>query len=61
MAARSGDSGREPPYEGGSQPVPEHRPEVPHAGRSVIQTVVIIIAVIAILAALLWIFVPFSA
>jgi hypothetical protein len=59
MAKR--DSGKEPPFEGGSQPVAEHRPEVPGQGRSVIQTVVIIIAVIAILAALVWVFVPFSA
>lgn len=49
---------REPPYEGGSQPVPEHRSEVPKGGRSVGQTVVLVIGALAVLAALLWLLVP---
>jgi hypothetical protein len=61
MAAGSRDSGKEPPFEGGAQPVPEHPPEMPQNGRSVVQTIVIILAVLAVVAALLWIVVPFSA
>jgi hypothetical protein len=54
MAAGSRDDSREPPYEGGAQPVPEHPPEVPGPGRSVVQTIVIVIAVLVVLAALIW-------
>jgi hypothetical protein len=48
----------EPPYEGGSQPVPEDRPEMETGGRSVIQTVVVVIAVLVLLAAILWLLIP---
>lgn len=51
---------REPPFEGGSQPVGEHRAEVPGAGRSVMQTVVIVIALLAAVAGLLWLLVPLA-
>lgn len=51
----------EPPYEGGSQPVPEHPPEMPHGGRSVMQTVVIAIGALVVLSALLWLVVPLLA
>lgn len=51
----------DPPYEGGSQPVPEHPGEVPHGGRSVLQVVVMVVAVLVILAAVLWLVVPFGA
>ncbi len=54
------DEREDPPYEGGSQPVPEHRPEVPTGGRSVAQTVVVIVGVLVLLAAVLWLLVPFA-
>lgn len=50
----------DPPFEGGSQPVKENPPEVPGGGRSVMQTVVIVIGVLALLAALIWIVVPLA-
>lgn len=50
----------EPPFEGGSQPVPENRPEMGTGGRSVAQTVVVIVGVLVLLAALLWLLVPFG-
>lgn len=46
----------EPPFDGGAQPVKEHPPEVPTAGRSVGQTVVMIVSVLVVLAALLYVF-----
>lgn len=52
---------REPPFESGSQPVPEHPPEVPTGGRSVGQTVVIVVGVLVVLAGILWLVVPFGA
>ena len=51
----TGDSRRDPPFEGGSQPVTEHPPEVPTAGRSVLQWVVIAIAAMVVLAGLLYV------
>ncbi len=50
----------DPPFEGGAQPVKERPPEVPGGGRSVMQTVVIVIGVLALLAALIWIVVPLA-
>jgi hypothetical protein len=50
------DSQREPPFEGGSQPVPEHPPEVPGPGRSVMQIVVFAIALIVILGSVVFYF-----
>lgn len=52
---------REPPFEGGSQPVPEHRPEVATGGRTVGQTVIIVVGVLVVLAGILWLVVPFGA
>lgn len=51
----------EPPYEGGSQPVPENPPEVPHGGRSALQTIVIAVGALVVLAALLWLLIPLLA
>lgn len=48
----------EPPFEGGSQPVPERPPEVPTGGRRVMQTAVVIVGVLVLLAAALWLLVP---
>lgn len=45
---------REPRYQGGSQPVPEHRSEVPGPGRGAMQTVVIVVAVLVLLAVVAW-------
>lgn len=50
----------DPPFEGGSQPVPENPPEVPTGGRTVGQTVIIIVGVLVVLAAILWLVVPFG-
>jgi hypothetical protein len=49
---------REPPFEGGAQPVPERPPEVPTGGRTALQTAVIVLAVAAVVAGLLWWLVP---
>ncbi|HUE95225.1 MAG TPA: hypothetical protein VMN39_01110 [Longimicrobiaceae bacterium] len=50
----------ERPFEGGAQPVSQHRAEVPHVGRTVGQTIVIAIAIVVVLAAILWLVVPFG-
>jgi hypothetical protein len=50
------ESQREPPFEGGSQPVSEHPPEVPGPGRSVMQIVVFVIALIVILGSVVFYF-----
>jgi hypothetical protein len=50
----------EHPFEGGSQPVKERPPEVPSGGRTVVQKTVTAIAVLVVLAAVLWILVPFG-
>lgn len=47
-------SDREPPFEGGSQPVHHVKDEVPKAGRSVGQVLVVALAVLALLAAVVW-------
>lgn len=49
------DPGREAPFEGGSQPVREHPPEVPTAGRSVLQWVVIVVSALVVLAGVLYV------
>lgn len=49
---------QDPPFEGGSQPVRERAPEMPAGGRNVVQTVVMIVGVLVLLAALLWVLVP---
>ena len=48
------------PSEGGSEPVVEHRAEVPRGGRSVAQTIVIVLVVLVLVAAVLWIAIPFG-
>jgi hypothetical protein len=58
MAAAGSGKDREPPFEGGAQPVPEREPEMPGPGRTVMQTVVIVIAVLALLAGILWLLIP---
>lgn len=55
-----GDREREPEFEGGSQPVPEHPPEVATVGRSIAQTVIIVVGLLVVLAAVLWLVVPFG-
>jgi hypothetical protein len=50
----------DPPFDGGSQPVQERPPDKPTAAGSVMQTVVIVIGVLVLLAALLWLVVPFG-
>ena len=51
-------SNDEPPFEGGSQPVPHNPPEVPGGGRSVMQTVVVALGVLAVVGTLLFFLVP---
>lgn len=48
------------PLEGGARPVPEHRAEVPKGGRTVGQTIVIALVILIVIAAVLWIAVPFA-
>lgn len=48
----------EPPYEGGAQPVPEHPTGVSGEGRGIMQTVVVVVAVLVLLAAVAWLLVP---
>lgn len=55
------DRNDEPPFTGGSQPVPEHVPEPAGGGRTVAQTVVIVVGVLVVLAGILWLVVPFGA
>jgi hypothetical protein len=55
------DHNREPPFEGGGQPVPDNPPEVPRGGRGVMQTVVVVVGVLVVLAALLWLIIPLGA
>lgn len=54
-------SEREPPFEGGSQPVPHTPPEVPTGGRSAMQVVVVVIGALALLGGLMWLVYPFLA
>ena len=56
----SEEKGEERPFEGGAQPVAEHRAEVPRGGRAVGQTVVIAMVVLVVVAAVLWLLVPFG-
>lgn len=53
---------REPPFEGGSQPVPHRKGEVPvKGGRTVGQTVTVVLGVLALLAAAIWFLSPLLA
>jgi hypothetical protein len=52
---------RDPPFEGGSQPVPHVKDEVPTKGRSVGQGVAVVLGVIAVLAAAVWFLSPILA
>ncbi len=49
---------RDPPFEGGSQPVPHVKDEVPTRGRSVGQGVAVVLGVLALAAAALWLLSP---
>jgi len=49
-------SDREPPFEGGSQPVPNHPEEVPKRGPGIGQVVTIALCVLVIVAAVMWFF-----
>ncbi|HET7274919.1 MAG TPA: hypothetical protein VFI91_07045 [Longimicrobiaceae bacterium] len=51
---------QERPFEGGSQPVEDHPPEMPSGGWNVGQTVVIVLGILVVLAAILWVLVPFG-
>jgi hypothetical protein len=51
------DDKLDPPFEGGSQPVPEHPTGTTGKGRGVGQGLVIALAIIVLLGALAWIFV----
>lgn len=55
------DRERERPFEGGSQPVRERPTEPASGGRTVGQTVVIVVGVLVVLAGILWLVVPFGA
>jgi hypothetical protein len=46
------------PFQGGAQPVTERPPEAPVPGWNVAQTIVVIVAVLAVAAALVWVLVP---
>jgi hypothetical protein len=48
----------EPPFEGGSQPVEEHATGIRGGGRGAVQVVVVAVAVLLVLAAVLWFAVP---
>ncbi len=48
----------EPPFEGGAQPVRDVPHEVPGGGRTALQTVVIVLGVLALVAGILWILIP---
>jgi hypothetical protein len=52
---------RDPPFEGGSQPVPHVKDEVPTKGRSVGQGVAVVLGVLAVLAAAVWFLSPILA
>ena len=45
-------------FEGGAEPVRQHREEVPKTGRTVGQTLIIALVVLVALAAFLWLVVP---
>jgi hypothetical protein len=55
------DREKEPPFDGGSQPVRELPPERASGGRTVGQIVVIVVGVLVVLAGILWLVVPFGA
>ncbi len=46
---------KEPPYDGGSQPVPQQPPEVPGPGRSAMHIVVMVVAALVILGSVMWV------
>ncbi len=49
---------KEPPFEGGSQPVQERAKGIKGGGRTAMQTVVLVVAALVVLAGLLWFLVP---
>jgi hypothetical protein len=52
------DNDEKPPFEGGAQPVEERSKGIRGEGRGAMQTVVIVVAVLVVLAAVLWFVVP---
>lgn len=48
---------KEPPFDGGSQPVPHQKDPVPGPGRSAAQVVTLVVAALVVLGALAWFFV----
>ena len=56
----SEERGGEPSFEGGSHSVKEKRAEVPKAGRTAGQTFIVIVCALVLLAAVLWLIVPFG-
>lgn len=52
---------RDPPFEGGSQPVPHVKDEVPTKGRSVGQVVVVLVGVLALVGCAIWLLSPILA
>ncbi|HUE95353.1 MAG TPA: hypothetical protein VMN39_01775 [Longimicrobiaceae bacterium] len=48
------------PFQGGAQPVTERPPEAPVPGWSIAQTIVVVVAVLAVVAALAWVLVPLA-
>jgi hypothetical protein len=51
----------EPPFDGGSRPIREHPPEVATRGRLILRDVAVALAIVALLAAALWILIPILA
>ncbi len=49
-------SDREPPFEGGAQPVPNHPDEVPKRGPGLGQVGTIVLCVLVVVAAVVWYF-----
>jgi hypothetical protein len=49
-------SDEDPPFDGGAQPVKERAPEVPTAGRTAGQTIVVIVSVLVLLVGALYVF-----
>lgn len=52
------ENDEEPPFEGGAQPVKEQSKGIRGEGRGAMQTVVIVVAVLVVLAAVLWFLLP---
>ncbi|HEX5726729.1 MAG TPA: hypothetical protein VFX98_14735 [Longimicrobiaceae bacterium] len=49
-------SDREPPFEGGSQPVPQRPPDMPSGRRSAGPFLIVLVTVLILLSGLVWLF-----